>query len=107
MPGHEAAKRGSFYQTAIIADISLAGFGVFGDPVPGSDVGAIIETRCRNRYGEFVEASLRDQFIAFVDLLLAWSFVDNDGLDRMIQGVNPTIGHFIGLALKSQAVDRF
>ena len=78
---HEAAKRGSFNQAAIVADISFAGFRVFGDPMPGSDVGAIVETRCRDRYREFVEASLRDQFIAFVDLLLAWSFGDNDGLD--------------------------
>src|SRR5262245_14034730 len=105
--GHEAAERGSLDPTAIVADISLAGFGIFGNPMPGGDVRAIVKTRRRNRDGKFVKTALREQFIAFVNFLLARSFIDNNGFYRMIERVNPTIGDFIGLALKSQTVNRF
>src|SRR5262249_4798009 len=104
--GHEAAERGSLNQTAIVADISLAGFGIFGNPMARGDVRAIVETRRRNRDVKFVETALREQFIAFVNLLLARPFIDNNGFYGMIEGVNPTIGDFIGWALKSQAVNR-
>src|SRR5262245_33454082 len=105
--GHEAAERGSLDQTAIIADISLSGFRIFGNPMPASDVRAIIETRRRNRDGKFIETALREQFIAFVNFLLAWPFINNHGFYRMIESVDPTIGDFIGLALESQAVNCF
>ena len=73
----------------------------------GGDVRAIVETRGRNRYGKFVETALREQFIAFMNLLLARSFIDNNGFYRMIESVDPTIGDFIRLALKSQAINCF
>ncbi len=69
--GHQATESGSFDQTAVIADIALAGVRVFGDPVARGYVGAVIKARRRNRYGELVESPFREQIFAFVDLLLA------------------------------------
>src|SRR5215510_11154439 len=105
--GHETAERWSLNQTAIVADISLAGFRIFGNPMPCGDVRAIVETWRRNRYGKFVETALREQFIALVNFLLAWPFIDNNGVNQMIESVNTTIGNFIGLALESQTINRF
>ena len=73
----------------------------------GGDVRPVIEARRRHRHGKFHHAAVREQLIAFVDFFLARAGWDDDRLDQMIHRVDPAIGDFIGLAFKTQAVNRF
>ncbi len=105
--GHEAGAIRPFDQTAVVADVALAGLGILGDPVAGGDVRAVVESGRGDRHGELVNAAMGEQIGAHVDFFLGRAAVDHDRRDQIIQRVDPTIGNFLRLAFKSQRINRF
>ena len=99
-------RSGPFDQTAIVADVALAGLRILGDPVAGGDVRAVVETGGGDRHGKFVDAAMGEQIGAHVNFFLGRAAVDHDRRDQIIQRMDPAIGNFLGLAFESQRINR-
>jgi hypothetical protein len=64
----------------------------------GGNVRSVVETRRRNWYGELVEAAVREQIVALMDFFLTGAVTENNRIDGMFHGMEPTVGDFLGPA---------
>src|SRR5688500_4855635 len=105
--GHETATCRALDQAAIVADVALACFRIFGHPMAGGDVWAVVEARGRDRNGKFIDPAMGEQFGPHVHFFLCRSAIDHHRRDQMIQRIDPAIRYFVRLAPESHGIIRF